>query len=121
MDPQPSNGVLEVERREDVLIARFTCPAVSLCGELAQEVGDRFVSLLSGTGPQRLLVDFGNVHDLTSFMLGQLVRVNRTAQAAGRQFALFNLQPPVREVLEVSRLNLLLTLCEDEPAAMHCG
>lgn len=118
MNVQLSRCFLEVESREDALIARFT-QQVSLCGQLAETVAEQLVSLLSEPGQQRLLVDFGNVQSVTSFMLGQLVRLNRTAKSADRQFALFNLPPHIRQILEVARLDLLLSLCEDESAALH--
>ncbi len=118
MSLQLSNSLLEVETREDVLIARFT-RQVSLCAEVAEAASERLASLLSKPGRQRLLVDFGNVQTLTSFMLGQLVKLHHTAEAAGRRFALFNLSHYVRQILEVARLDLLLSLYDDESAALR--
>lgn len=118
MNLQLSDSMLEVEAREDVFIARFT-RQVSLCGQVAEVVAEQLVSLLSELGRQRLLVDFGNVQSLTSYMLGQLVRLNRTAEAKGRRLALFNLSPYVRQIVEVARLDLLLSLYEDESAALR--
>jgi anti-sigma B factor antagonist len=118
MSVQLSNALLEIETREDALIARFT-RQVSLCAEVAEAASERLASLLSKPGRQRLLVDFGNVQTLTSFMLGQLVKLRHTAEAAGRRFALFNLSPYVRQTLEVARLDLLLSLYDDESAALR--
>jgi anti-anti-sigma factor len=118
MNLQRSNSFLEVETREDVLIARFTRQVI-LCGEVAEVASERLASLLSVPGQQQLLVDFGNVDSLTSFMLGQLITLNRAAQASGRRFALFNLSPNIRQILEVARLNLFLSLYDDESAALR--
>lgn len=118
MNLQLSSGLMEVETRENVLIARFT-RQVSLCGEVAEAAAEQLLSLLSEAGQQRLVVDFGNVQTLTSFMLGKLVRLNRTAEAAGGRLVLFNLTPYVRQTLEVARLNLLLSLYEDESDALR--
>ena len=52
-------------------------------------------------------------------MLGELVRLNRAAEAAGGRLALFNLAPGVREILGVTRLNLLLLLYGDESDALR--
>jgi anti-anti-sigma factor len=117
---QSSNGLLEVEKREDVIIARFP-RQVSLCGQMAEGVSEGLASLLSEPGQQRLLVDFENVQSLTSFMLGQLVKLNRTAESSGRRLALFNLSPYIRQTLEVSRLTILLSLFEDESAALRAS
>jgi anti-sigma B factor antagonist len=118
MNPKSADKSLDVETREDVIIARFN-RQMSLNGEVAEAVSERLVSLLSDSGRQRLLVDFGNVDSLSSFMLGQLVRLNRKAEAAGRKFGLFNLQPYIREILDVSRLTLILTLYDDEADALR--
>lgn len=117
MNLQLANACLDVEILGDVLIARFP-GSVSLNGPTAGVVSEQLASLLSEEGRQRLLVDFGNVQSLTSFMLGQLVTLNRKAQAGGRRFALFNLAPHVREVLEAARLNLVMSLYADESAAL---
>lgn len=116
MNLQTSNDYIEVETRQDAIIARFT-RQVSLSGQLAETIAERLMTLLSGAGSQRLLLDFSNVQSLTSFMLGKLVALNRTALTAGRPLGLFNLSPYVRQILEVARLNLLLTLYPDESAA----
>jgi len=118
MNPQPSNSFLGVEMREDVLIARFTRQMI-LSGDAAEAVAERLGSLLSEPGPKRLLIDFGNVESLTSFMLGRLIMLNRAAEAGGRRLALFNLSPEVRQILEVARLNLFLALYDDESAALR--
>lgn len=118
MNLQLSDSMLEVEAREHVFIARFT-RQVSLCGQVAEIAAEQLAALLSEPGRQRLLVDFGNVQSLTSFMLGQLVRLNRTAEVNGRRLALFNLSPYVRQTVEVARLDSLLSLYDDESAALR--
>jgi anti-sigma B factor antagonist len=118
MNVQSSDDFLKVETREDAVIARFT-RQMSLCGDVAEAVAEQFVSLLSESDRHRLLVDFGNVDSLSSFMLGQLVKLNRTAEAAGRKFGLFNLRLHIREILDVSRLNLILALYTDEADALR--
>jgi len=119
MNLGPSDCYLEVQTREDAILARFTQP-VSLCAELAEAASEQLLALLSDEDHKRLLVDFSNVESLTSFMIGQLVMLNRTAEAAGWRFALFNLPLHIREVLDVARLDLLLTMYPDESAAL-CG
>jgi anti-sigma B factor antagonist len=118
MDLQPPDCCLEVEPRGDVLVARFTRPVV-LSGRAAEAAAERLASLLPELGRRRLLVDFGNVRSLTSLMLGKLVRLNREAEVAGGRLALFNLSPDVREIIEVTRLNLILSLYDDESGALR--
>ncbi len=118
MDPQLPDGGLEVEPRGDVLVARFTREVV-LSGQVAEAAAERLASVVPELGGRRLLVDFGNVRFLTSLMLGKLVRLNQAVEAAGGRLALFNLSPDVREIMEVTRLNLILSLYDDEPGALR--
>jgi anti-anti-sigma factor len=120
MNQQLSDSFLEVQTREDTVIARFT-QQVCLTGQLAENVSEQLMSVLSEKGRQQLLVDFGNIESLTSYMLGQLVKLSRAAKETGRRFALFNLRHHVRQILEISRLDLLLALYEDESAALRAS
>jgi anti-sigma B factor antagonist len=118
MDPQLPDGGLEVEARGDVLVARFTREVV-LSGQVAEAAAERLASVVPELGGRRLLVDFRNVRFLTSLMLGKLVLLNQAAEAAGGRLALFNLSPDVREIMEVTRLNLILSLYDDESGALR--
>jgi anti-sigma B factor antagonist len=93
-----------------VTVARFTREIV-LAGQLAEAVGDRLAALLAG----RLVVDFANVRSLSSLMLAKLVTLNRAA--AGR-LALCNLRPDVREIMEVTRLTVILRIYAGEQDAL---
>jgi anti-anti-sigma factor len=117
MELQPTCS-LEVERRRDVIIARFTCEVV-LSGQEAESAANQLTALLPELDQRRLLVDFGKVRSLTSIMIGELVRLNNAARAAGGQLALFNLPPIIREVMEVSQLNRIMSLYDDESSALH--
>jgi hypothetical protein len=64
MNLGPADCFLEVQTREDAILARFTQP-VSLCAELADATSDQLLSLLSDKDHKRLLVDFNNVESLT--------------------------------------------------------
>jgi anti-anti-sigma factor len=114
MDLQPDR-CLEVEPRNDVIVTRFTRQGV-LSGQTAEAAAEQLASLLPDLGQRRLLVDFANVLSITSLMLGQLVRLN---QQAGGRLALFNLSPTIRQIMAVTKLNLILLLFDDERGALQ--
>jgi anti-sigma B factor antagonist len=118
MDLQLPDCGLKIDRRDDVIIARFTQRLV-LSGPVAEVVAKQLMELLPELGSRRLLIDFGNVQSLTSLMLGKLVRLNHATEAAGARLALFNLSPVLREILEVSRMNLILLLYDTEAEALQ--
>src|SRR5438309_2191271 len=104
MEPQQPSCCLGVERRDGAVVARFTRELV-LSGPVAEAAAERLTALLAESGGGPLLVDFGNVLSLSSFILGKLAGLSRAADSAGVWLALFNLRPDVRGVLEITRLN----------------
>ena len=117
METQQPYGCLQVERRGDAVVARFTRELV-LSGLMAEAAAEQLRALLAEPGRQPLLVDFGNVLSLSSLMLGQLIGLSRAADAAGVRLSLFNLRSAVRGILEITRLNLLLCIHGNEPEAL---
>ncbi len=117
MNSQQPEADLAIERRDGAVVARFTREVV-LTGHQAEAIAGRLTALLTEPGT-RLLLDFGNVRSLSSLMLGKLIVLNRTAEAVGGRLALFDLRPDVREILALTRLNLLLHLYGDEQEALH--
>jgi anti-sigma B factor antagonist len=118
MEPRQPDSPLNVERRPDAIVARFSREVI-LSGPEADAIDERLTALLGEVGQRPLLVDFGNVRSLTSFMLGNLVGLNRAADSAGVRLALFNLRPDVREIFEVTRLHLILRLYGSESEALQ--
>lgn len=117
MNPQQPGRLLTVDSVRGVPVARFNREVV-LTGQQADAAGTELIALLAGPGPPRLALDFGNVESLSSLMLGKLVQVNRSAETRGGRFVLFNLRPAVREILEVSRLTLILLVYAGEQEAV---
>ena len=92
-----------------------------LTGHQAEAVGNAVMFLLNEPAGHQVLLDFGNVRSLTSLMLGKLVLLNREAESNGRRLALFNLRPEIREIMEITRLTLLLSIYDDEREALDDG
>jgi anti-anti-sigma factor len=118
MKPQQPNSGLAVERRDGAVVVRFRREVV-LTGPEAEAAAEQLTALLAEVGQRPLLVDFGNVRSLSSFMLGKLVGLSRAAGSAGARLALFNLRPDVRGILEVTGVNLLLCLYGGEAEALQ--
>ncbi|MBK1661612.1 STAS domain-containing protein [Paracraurococcus ruber] len=55
-----------------------------------------------------LLVDFEQVRYVSSAGLRVLLKAAKQAQAAGRRFGVFGLQPAVREVFEISGFDTVI-------------
>ncbi len=118
MEPQRAGEWVGVESRPDALVARFTHEVV-LGGGAAPDVTDRLTALVAEAGRRPLLIDFTNVRSLSSLMLRGLTTLSRAANTADVRLALYNLRPDVREILEVTGLNVLLCLYGSESEAMQ--
>jgi anti-sigma B factor antagonist len=118
VEPQRPEWELEFETRAEAEVARFTNQVI-LSGAVAEAAAERLAARVPQLGRRRLLVDFGNVHSLSSLMLGKLVQLNQAAEAAGGRLALFNLSPDVREIFEVTGLDRVLLLYADESDALR--
>lgn len=117
MDTPTPENFLTIESRDDAVVARFSCPLI-LGGQIAEDVTKRMTSLIAELGARPLLMDLANVRSLNSLMLGKLVQINNAAKAAGTRLLLFNVATNVRKILEVTRLDMLLSLHEDEQTAL---
>src|SRR5262245_54214143 len=115
--PTPE-GFLNIESRDDVVIARFSTQVI-LGGQIAEAVSERLASLLRESDRRRVVVDFANVRSLTSLMLGKLVHLNNVAGSLKTKLVLYNIAPNVRKTLEVTRLDQLLSIKEDEASALE--
>lgn len=65
-----------------------------------------------------LLVDFSGVDYIDSSGLATLIEYVRSASAYGGKLALFGLQPKVRTIFELVRLNELFTIEDTREAAL---
>lgn len=65
-----------------------------------------------------LLVDFGSVAYIDSSGLATLIEYVRDSKPFGGKFALFGLQPKVKMVFELVRLNELFTIVDSKESAL---
>jgi anti-anti-sigma factor len=65
------------------------------------------------------VIDLASVSFLQSLALGLMLHAFNTCKAHGRRFKLAGLQPQVRQVLSVTRLDRVLPLADNVEAAMR--
>jgi anti-sigma B factor antagonist len=118
MNPQDLPPCLEVATVGQVTVARFTREVV-LSGKDAEVVGEHLRTLLAEPARRKLLLDFANVLSLSSLILGKLIMLNRVAESAAGKLALCNLRPGIREIMDASRLSLILYIYAEEQEALQ--
>jgi len=111
-----SASPLVVTRAESVTVARLDRPLI-LTGGRAQAVAEH-LDQLAGDGQGKLLFNCANVLSLTSLLIGRLTALCKRCNAAGGSLALCDLQPDVREILDVVGLAQFLRIYPTEQEAL---
>jgi anti-anti-sigma factor len=102
----------EVQGRVVVVTARGR-----LDGSTSQAFGARLEKLAAGVEP-RLLVDFSGVDFVSSAGLRVVLGVLKRVKAAHGKFVLCSVQPPVREVLDITGFTSMLDMQPSRTEAM---
>jgi anti-sigma B factor antagonist len=69
--------------------------------------------------PKRLMLDLSGVPYMDSSGVGTLVEVFRRVTAYKGKMVLFGLNPRVRSVFEITKLDRFFTICENEEQAVR--
>jgi anti-sigma B factor antagonist len=77
---------------------------------------DKILSLNTTTG---LILDLSGVPDIDSAGLGELLTIHTSTTRRGLPVALANVNPRVQEVLTITRLDGIFTVCADEKSALE--
>src|SRR5207302_8675253 len=118
MSAQPKRRRLEVEDIGEVTVVNFTDKKI-LDEQNIQVIGEQLFSLVDESGRKKLLLNFGNVEYMSSAALGKLITLNKKVQAAGGKLVLCNIDPQIREVFEITKLDKLFTIRGDEQEALQ--
>jgi anti-anti-sigma factor len=113
MSTKHSTHRLEREDFGPLTVVRFKTQTLHNDDD-TRAIFDHIYGLVDDVGRTQILLNFGTVDYLASLALGKLVMLNRKVLGAGGRLALCNLQPPVREVLELTHLNDLFNIYGDE-------
>jgi anti-sigma B factor antagonist len=114
----PRRRRLEVEDIGDVTVVSFTDRKI-LDEQNIQIIGEQLFGLVDESGRKRLLLNFSNVEYMSSAALGKLITLNKKVQAASGKLVLCNIDPQIREVFEITKLDKLFMICGDEQEGLQ--
>lgn len=117
MTTQPRRRRLEVEDIGDVTVVNFTDRKI-LDDQTIQAIGEQLYSLVDEVGRRKILLNFANVEYLTSAVLGKLIALNNKLKAVGGRLILCNIDPQIYEVFEITKLNKVFSIHQEESAAL---
>jgi anti-sigma B factor antagonist len=84
-----------------------------------QELGEELFSLVEQDGYRSMLLDFSNVEFLSSAALNKLIILDKKVKDRGGELKLCNLQPEIREVFVITRLNQLFDIKTTKDEALQ--
>jgi anti-sigma B factor antagonist len=117
MTLQPVHRRLELKDMDDVTVASFTDHYL-LDAQQIQTIGDQLGSLVDEQGRRKLVLNFGNVQDISSLAIGMLVTLDKKLRAAGGKLVLCQIDAQIREVMTLFRLDEVFAIRGDEQEAL---
>jgi anti-sigma B factor antagonist len=118
MSSPPRRRRLEVEDIGDVTVVNFTDRKI-LDEQNIQIIGEQLFSLVDEASRRKILLNFSNVEYLSSAALAKLITLNKKLQQVQGRLVLCGIIPEIREVFEITRLNKLFTIHDEEQSALQ--
>jgi len=108
---------LKIRERGDVTVVSFMDKKI-LDESNIEEIGREVLGLVASKPRIKMLLDFENVQYLSSAALGKLITLNkRVAEAAG-QLVLCSIKPQIYEVFQITKLNKIFEIADDEVSGL---
>lgn len=109
---------IEVEYVGDVAVVAFVDKRI-LDEQNIQLIGEQLFALVDEEGRKKILLNFGNVEYLSSAALGKLITMNKKVRGAAGQLKLCNIKPEIYEVFEITKLNKVFQIYDDEASSLE--
>jgi len=115
--PGRKDALLRVTRQNDVGVVGFRTSRI-LDQSNVQQLGEELDELLDKHRLSKIVINFHNVHYMSSAVMGKLVGLLKKIKGAGGQLKLSNIPPNIYEIFEIMRFNKLFDICETEDEAV---
>lgn len=108
---------LNVEQRDDITIVTFNDRKI-LDKHCIQEIGSELFALVKESGRTKILINFSTTEYLSTAIFGKFITLNKMVHQAGGKLVFCSIDPKVYEAFEISRLNKLFEIRNDEQSAI---
>jgi len=115
LNPGPTMS-LTTYSKDGILTIVFDDPRI-LDETKLEELGRELTEALNKTSEERVILDFRNVKFMSSSMLGKLVQVHKKASEFKVKMKLCSIDPEIRQVFKITRLDKLFEIESDEASA----
>jgi anti-anti-sigma factor len=103
---------------ERTVLIRFADAEILFEEEAVHMVGQELRRLIEEQGPGRLVVNFAGVRYISSEVLGILAGLQGQLESARGSVVLCGLDPLLRDMVRITRLDRVFDVCADEAEAL---
>ena len=82
------------------------------------QIGEQLSQLVASADVPKIVLDFANVEHMSSSALGVLITMHKRVREKSGKLALCAIQPTIREIFEITRLNEIFAICDDRGQAV---
>ena len=82
------------------------------------EIGEQLGALVTASDVPRIVLDFANVAHMSSGALGMLITLHKRTREKEGQLRLCGIQPAIREIFEITRLNEIFQISASREEAL---
>ncbi|MBN2577698.1 MAG: STAS domain-containing protein [Pirellulales bacterium] len=108
---------LEIREVADVTVVRFRDQKIVEDLNI-QELGQELFQLVEKERREKILLNFSSVEFLSSAALGKLITLDKKVKAHNGKLRLSNIRPEIFEVFQITKLNRLFDIKEEEADAL---
>jgi len=108
---------LRIHDRGDVTVVSFLDKKI-LDESNIEEIGRELLGLIEKRPQIKLLLDFESVQYLSSAALGKLITLNKRVAEDNGKLVLCSIRPQIYEVFQITKLNKIFDIAEDEAMAL---
>jgi anti-sigma B factor antagonist len=117
MTSQPRRQRIEVSDVGDIAVVTFIDKKI-LDEQNIQMIGDDLFRLVDELGRRKVLLNFSNVQYMSSAALGKLIRLHQRLHSLGGKLILCGISKDLMDVFTITKLDKMLKIVKDEPAAI---
>ena len=108
---------INVAKIGDVTVVKFLDKKI-LDEANIQELGLELFSLIEHDNRKSILLNFSDVEFLSSAALGKLITLDRKVKASKGRLKMSNIRPEIFEVFQITKLNKVFDIRNDESEAV---
>jgi anti-anti-sigma factor len=108
---------LMTQTNGDITVVYFTDSKI-LDEYKINQLSEELNKVAEKTAGGKLLLNFGDVHFMSSAVLGKLVSINRKCKESNTNLKMCQISPDIMKVFEITRLNKVIDIYDTEEKAI---